>query len=204
MLPFVSICFRPLLTINQSEVRKRMAIGDRVYEAFEQLAAKNYESATIQVSIAVDATAKAKYGKKLGSGKRFCRFIEEHREFIYFVAGGCGPRLVFKNNADIVFGEKGRLSEVLYKFLRNPVIHEGGLADGVVFQEGPVVGHDNGKFIIMPAMLIGTLLCVIGERSNAAQHLNMEIRLEICGRAFPVSQIWGALDRVKAEIGFKP
>jgi hypothetical protein len=93
---------------------------------------------------------------------------------------------------------------VLYKFLRNPVIHEGGLADGIVFQEGSVIGHNDGKFIITPVILIGTLLCVIGERSNAAQHLKMEVHLEICGRAFPVNQIWGALDRVKADIGFNP
>lgn len=132
-----------------------MAITDRIEKAFTEIVEKDYENATIQLSIAIDATAKKKYSKKLGNGARYKKFIEEHREFIIFFSLGCGAKIVLAEGAEMKFGERGTLANILYKYVRNALLHEGDVSDNIVFKEDPSLGHEGDKFIINPHMLWG-------------------------------------------------
>ena len=180
-----------------------MAIGDRVQEALQKFISSDYENAMVQIAIAIDATAKIKYSKKLRTGERFRKFIQENQEFILYVALGCGPRFIFEGDGNMKFMHRGSLAQVVYKYVRNALLHEGEVSDDIVFRHGPVIGHEGDKFIVSSELIVGMLLSVIGDQKNASQKLKTEVTLNIAGKKIPVNSIWGRLDIVKASVGFK-
>jgi hypothetical protein len=180
-----------------------MAISDRVGEAIKKLLEKDYENAIVQISIALDSTSKRAYGGDK-VGERFRRFITEHEEFIIYVALGCGPRFYYEGDAKkqgaFKFGARGTLANVIYKYVRNALLHEGDLSSDVVLREGSIMGHEGDKFILGSEMIMGLLLSVIGAPVNAQERLDEPCSFS-CGEAnLPLDELWGKLDTIKKTI----
>jgi hypothetical protein len=182
-----------------------MAISDRVEEAITKLLVKDYENAIVQIAIALDSTSKRAYGGNK-VGVRFRRFITENEEFIIYVALGCGPRFYYEGEAKekgaFRFGTRGTLANVIYKYVRNSLLHEGDLSADVVLKEGAVMGHEGDKFILGSEMIMGLLLSVIGAPVNAHERLSKACTFSRGGANLPLEELWGKLDAIKKAIDF--
>lgn len=179
-----------------------MAIADRIDEALQKMAADDFEAAAVQISIAIDATAKAIYPKNYKVGQRFKALVDDNEEFILFVAMGCGTRFVLRGDGALEFGEKGRLSQVLYKYVRSSLIHEGELDEGVVLRAGSVIGIDEARFILGSEMLTGLILLLLGLPVNKRQVLRNQHEIIFRGQRFSAQSLWGRLDYIQQVAGF--
>ena len=182
-----------------------MAISDRVGEAIKKLSEKDYENAIVQISIALDSTSKRVYGGNK-VGERFRRFITENEEFIIYVTLGCSPRFYYegdsKEHGAFRFGARGKLANVIYKYVRNALLHEGDLSSDVVLREGPIMGYEEGKFILGSEMIMGLLLSVIGAPVNAQERLDEPCTFSRGDATLPLDELWGKLDTIKRAIGY--
>ena len=180
-----------------------MAIADRIQESIIKMSLHNYENAMVQLSIAIEGTAKKKYDKKISSSERFRSFVNENEEFVIFVALGCEGRFRYlNNNAGFSFSNRGSLAQVLYKYVRNPLIHEGDVGDEIVFREGPINGHEGNKFIVSSELLLGLLLSVVGDPSNLKEKLKINVQIEVGGTVMLLNDIWGRSEVIKRNVGF--
>ena len=123
-----------------------MSIGNRIDEAYIKLVSNDLENSLIQLSIAIDATAKKKYNGEKKVGKRVRTFVEEYEDLItHFSMAG---QLRIFAGGGISYGDKGSLGDVVYKSIRCAILHEADLSQQVVFKAGKLQGMDNGKFIV--------------------------------------------------------
>lgn len=180
-----------------------MARADRIKHALESLRTGDLENATMQVAVAIDATAKAKYPNIKRVGKRFRAFLLPEQEFILYCALGCGPRFIFSGDGGFRFGTKGSLEDVLYEFARSPLVHEGDASAHVSFMAGPVAGMDGDKFIISDAMLAGLILVVVGDPANARERLKPDRVIDFAGKRFPINACWGRLADIRSSLQFR-
>lgn len=61
-------------------------VGKRINTAIDHILNEDWENALIQISIAMDATAKKKWSKKMTVGRRISNFINEYEQFIHLLA----------------------------------------------------------------------------------------------------------------------
>lgn len=174
-----------------------MAISDRVEAGLAHFRAKNWESALLELSAAIDQSAKHRYPGENKVGVRFRSFITHYREFIMFGAMGFGVRIFGEIELDKV---DNTIAKLLYKRVRNPVVHDAGLnEDFVVMNEpgmtlgGPSVGL--GNFFILAAFL-----AVIGEPANHRERLKVDQRLAFGGVDISVNNSWGQFDSIEKMI----
>jgi len=162
---------------------------------------KDYENAMIQAAIAVDATAKKKYSRKLGSGARFRKFIDENEDFILCMALGGKTRILV--SGELTFQRRGKISNILYKYVRNPLLHEGDASSNIVFTSEPKFGHFGDKVIVRDTTIWGVLLSVIGDPINNRCKLANDLEIEIEGVSLNLNSLWGRFDNIKQLLNYK-
>lgn len=180
-----------------------MTIANRVDEAFAKLRMNDLENALIQISIAVDATAKKANPPKMGVGNRCRKFISSNEDFIYyFTLSGMfrvGPQ------GTVNFGKNIRFGEILYESVRCSLLHEGDISQKVAFTEALTLGHDpSGKFLINKNMLLGLLFAVISDPVNQHEKLKSDIVIDYNGVPLFINQLWGNPDEIKKRVGYVP
>ena len=177
-----------------------MSIGNRVDEAYLKLISGDLENSLIQLSIAIDATAKKKYGNKTGVGKRVRNFISEYEDLITHLSMAGRLRLFAKNG--VKFGDKGSLGNVVYKSIRCSLLHEADLSDQVVFKTGPVIGMEDGKFVVTDQLLWGLLLILVGEETNTNEVMKQNHQMQFNGNNLDLNNLWGNLAEIKKLTGY--
>ena len=188
---------RPLL----AALGTAMTIGKRIDEAYEKLIANDYENALIQLSIAVDSTAKNVFNSEKKVGKRIRSYISENEDLLTHYAMN-GTLRIFASGGTY-YGEQGQLEDVFYKSIRCALLHEGTVEDKIVFKTGTVQGMDDGRFIVTDQMLWGLLLLVVGESANSRQKLVSEKTIRMGEKHFHLSDFWGRSDLIKQITGYK-
>ena len=124
-------------------------------QAFDNLEKGNNELALVSILPIFDNACKKKW-KKLGVGARFRKGVEETEEIITFLmaSGSC----LFTN---CKYGEL-KLPELIYKYLRNSIIHEGKMPDNVGFVNEPKIIIE-GNSVKFPVQFVsGLLIASIG------------------------------------------
>jgi hypothetical protein len=182
-----------------------MSVSGRVQEALAKLAAEDYENSAVQISIALDATAKRIFGAKSKVGERFRNFVNEHEEFLIYAALGYGARIKFDGikGPGMRFGNRGDLGRILYKYVRNALLHEGDVSSEIQFKKGTVLGNANGKFILCSELLVGLTLVVVGAKPNARERLNKDVTLTTHKGNVRVNEHWGDFEAICSAIGYK-
>ena len=179
-----------------------MTIGNRIDEAIVKLSSGDMENALIQIAIAIDATAKKKYDGEKKVGKRIKTFVMAHEDYItHYQMNG---RLKIITGAGIGYGDKGSLGQVVYKSLRCALLHEADISDEVVFNHGPVMGMDNGKFIVTDNLLWGLVFILIGEETNSKQRLKAAHKVQFNGTQLDLDSLWGNEKEIKMVVGYVP
>lgn len=172
-----------------------MSIGNRIDEAFIKLVSGDLENALIQLSIAIDATAKRKFTKEKKVGSRVKRFINEYEDLITHFSMA-GQLRVFAGGG-ITYGEKGNLGEVVYKSIRCALLHEADISKQVIFKCGISMGREDGKFIVTDQLLWALILILIGDETNADQTLKQRHIMKFNNVNLELSELWGDLESIK-------
>lgn len=166
-----------------------MAISDRLENAIKHYANKDYESALLELSPAIDATSKRRQPKdKVGA--RFKAFIHEHRSFIFFGALGWGVRLVFTGDGDVELDKaENTISKFLYVRARNAMVHDGELDRFKVLEENELrldeaVGIGRG-------FILALILAVIVDPVNNREKFKMDLAWEIGKVKLNLNDYWG-------------
>jgi len=109
-----------------------MSVRARIEDAEVLWKAGRLEGAVIQVLIAVGATVRKRYPKPMGDNKAFKQFI--HDEIAKITNGPT-------TNVDFYYDGKHHVGveDIIYKFIRCNLVHEGKLPETIVFTQ-PVVG----------------------------------------------------------------
>lgn len=105
-----------------------MSVRDRIEDSQLLFDAGRLEGALVSVLLAVASTARKRYPKSTGmnDGAAFVKFLEDERQK---TLGGKEIRIEFR-------GESLSLERLLYKFVRNYLVHEAELEDHISFDYG--------------------------------------------------------------------
>jgi len=174
-----------------------MSIGDRVDEAYVKLGSDDLENSLIQLSIAIDATAKRKFKKEKKVGRRIKKFVDEYEDLIIHFSMA-GQLRIFARDG-IVYGKKGSLGNVVYKSIRCALLHEADISDQVVFKKGTVLGMDNGKFIVTDQFLWGLILILVGDKININQRFKIPREMIFNGVRLKLNDCWGNIEHIKTS-----
>ena len=177
-----------------------MAIADRVEKAFIDLQGRDLENALIQISVAVDATAK-RMRPKSGVGERCRKFIQSNEDFIYHFA--MDGRLKLADGARLKFGQAGDLGHILYKSVRCALLHEGDISSTVEFVSNLSLGHKGGKFLINEGMIFGLLFAIVAAPVNIRERTKSDLRIEYKGQPLNINELWGRPDLINTLVSYK-
>lgn len=174
-----------------------MAVSDRIEASLSHFRAKNYDSALLELSAAIDQTAKLRSPNEKKVGVRVRAFLHDYREFILFGAMGFGVQIFGDLNVDKV---DDTLAKLLYKRVRNPVVHDAGINETFevldepgIMMAGPTIGLRN--FFILAA-----ILAVIGDLANRWQRLKVDQTLAFGDVKLRVNECWGNFEAIKKAI----
>jgi hypothetical protein len=168
-----------------------MPISDRVIECIDKYNVNDLDNALIQICIALDGTAKKEYPKIKKVGKRFKEFVKSNQDIITYFTFGTN---VFIN---CQFG-KYTIEELIYEVLRCGLLHEAEVPEMIKFVEPnqPIAISDK-MWCIPKTFIFGTLLAIIGAKSNANQLLSDNIEVTIMDQKFKVNDLWGHANIVR-------
>ena len=166
-------------------------VSRRIEKAIEAYLEKDYESCLIQYFPALDKTAKKRRPRScVGVGTRIKAFLEDEIDIISDVA--LGSRLKITSDGLSI-------SDVLYKYARTSVVHEGELDSRITFDEsiGLIASDD---WCLNTRYILGLILAVILAPENHKEALEKDISFNIRGRSFRVSELWGEREMVITHI----
>ena len=181
-----------------------MAIGDRIDEAIVKLIANDYENALVQISIAIDATAKKKYNGEKKVGIRVRKFVDENEDLLTHCTMNGQLKFVATGEGEVRYGDKGRIGQVVYKSIRCALLHEADISDNVVFLQGPTLGIHEGKFIVSDNMLWGLVLILVGDQTNKNQKLKGTHSVRCFGVTLEINKLFGKLEKIKELTKYMP
>ena len=183
-----------------------MAIEDRVDRGFRSLAEKDYESALIAASIAVDATAKRER-RNLSNNKAYKAFIKSNMPIITrFSMGGTTVYGDFRlgwTNPDVRADADGlvNLEQILYHVVRCGLVHEAELPSSVVIcEENRIGSNDQGQLILPSTIVVGLLVAVIASPRNKNCVSMMQWTVDWGDGPTVVTDYWGEKLKLLKEI----
>jgi len=173
-----------------------MKIGDYIDEAIDKVFLEEPEHALVQISIAVDATAREKYGSNK-VGDRIRKFATENEVFILNTA--LNGIVTFQPNAT-TFSSLGKFDDIVYKVIRCPSVHGDDVSKHIVYLKECRVGLDDGKFIVTPLFLWGLIFSVVGEVVNSTQILKKNYQVQFGRLRLNLNDFWGQMDKLKSTV----
>lgn len=168
------------------------SISRRINSSITALSAKNYEDALIHFFPALDKTAKRRFPKERGVGKRIRNFISEQEGIITSLATGNVIRNINVNGTTF--------SDAIYKFGRNSIAHEGELDERLKITDGNQIRI--GHVWELPASYItGLIVSVLVAPENNGEYLEQDhLALTIFGNEFRLNDLWGKQSEVEKVI----
>jgi len=175
-------------------------ISKRVETAIWHLSERDFENALIQISIAIDGTAKKKFPNEKKVGERIKKFITEYERFIYqFISFG-----TLNMPAGSISIQK-KLPELVYETIRCALLHGDDDFEKyiVIKEEEMILGVRKGRVIITPGYITGFLFSVIVDSVNKNEHCISNPVFGINGKPpVKINNLWGNLTEVKKYTGY--
>ena len=164
-------------------------ISRRIEHCLLNLQANDYEAVLVNLFPAIDRTAKKRRPRE-GVGSRIKSFLTEEETLISAVTGN----IISSISIDGV-----TLPDALYKFGRNPIMHEGELDERLQIVDEGVI--QLGRRWILPLeYVIGMMVSVIVAPENKNEQLRAEGAIQILKHPFKINAIWGKKDLIKNHI----
>ena len=168
-----------------------MSVSDRVREAIDCLQRGQPTNALIQVSIAIDATAKALYPRDK-VGQRCKKFLRENQALITLFGLG-----FLDIHGDIHYswpddprGYKTQ-EEVLYNVVRCSLLHDGELDERVRLTHERVLGSERGGIVLLSTHIITGLILAVVASTPAKYPMPAHYTITVGGATYPMSEFWG-------------
>lgn len=177
------------------------AIGKRIGDALEFYAKRDYERTCLHLMPALDATAKRARGGKEGVGERIRGFIAANEALI--TAIGKEPVTMLVGNR---YGESHKtLPEIVYKFVRTSVSHEGQLDPLLRLNEFPefLLGEKDGLWHLPASYLMAIAAAVIVEPTNQNEICPTNPTIRVFDRRFMLDELWGRRDLLIEHVATK-
>ncbi len=166
------------------------SISRRLASCIEHLGAREYEAALIDLSPALDKTAKRRR-PKAGVGERIRAFVADQEAIITAIATG---NIITNISVDGI-----SFPDAIYKFGRTPIAHEGELDPRLAFNDKGSL--QIGKTWNLPSSYIAALsVAVIVASENKDEHIETPLTVTVLGRQFPLNDLWGQEELVKGVI----
>lgn len=148
-----------------------------------------FEEALINLFPAIDKTAQKRRPKEK-VGKRITSFLEDQQEIITLVATHNSIQLSYNGLS---------MAEAIYKFARNPLIHEGELDPMISFnnQEGLIIGD---KWNLPPSYILGLTVGVIVSKENSDEYIDNSLGCKLWNYNYRFNELWGHPELVRKAI----
>jgi hypothetical protein len=166
-------------------------VGKRINTAIDHILNEDWENALIQISIAMNATTKKKWSKKMAVGRRISNFIKEYEQFLFIVIKWILASWVRWHIAYDIDGKKTELPKIYSKLIRGALVHGGEeLSDKFVFEKQKI-GVESGKIIINQGHLLGFLLSVVVDPVNKDESCKNNPMIFYMGKNIFINSLWG-------------
>jgi hypothetical protein len=180
-----------------------MAISDRISQCIEHLDQGDHENAFIQLSIAIDGTAKKQY-VGLGSTKRCKKFLRDNLPFVLWsLTNGTTTKVkdfTFEFQSSGSPSGPTKFEDVVYSALRCNLLHEASLPDNIEFTSQSAIMMKDGR-LHFPTALIGALaFAVISSPANANEPAPLGQSFTFGTKTFDISELWADRAAVKEAI----
>jgi len=154
----------------------------------------NYFQGMLNICPAIDSTAKKRYNIK-ENGKRIKQYLND--ELPNLISLGSGIRADFKAGTTVNIHSE-TLGGLIYKFIRNPIIHEGEWSKRVVLADNFTLGYDPlGKIVLPKALLRNLPVVVVGSIENASLKFNNLLEIEGSPNKWhDLNNYWGKIDKI--------
>ncbi|MEB5773065.1 hypothetical protein MXE95_02915 [Aeromonas caviae] len=169
-------------------------ISRRTQHCLERLRERDCEGALVNLFPAIDKTAK-KRRPKANVGERIRAFLQDEEILISAI----GTRNIITN-----FNYDGlTLHDVMYKFGRTSIAHEGELDPRLTFNSdlGLQIGRDGWNLPV--GYIVGMSIAVIIAPENIGERTAEGLVIEILGGRFVLNDIWGRPEPVHRHISTK-
>lgn len=168
-----------------------MAVSDRVQEALVKIKKHDIDNALIQLSIAIDATAKKMYPHRKNA-QRIKGFLQAKRSFIWW----CLLNGIPNANGEfcLSFANKGYvpIEDIMYKYIRCSVLHEGKIPDNITFSYVEYIRvNADGSLILPVAYLQAVLWAVICSTENKGEKMTCDYFCCFGKEKVNLNDFWG-------------
>ncbi|OBS98266.1 hypothetical protein A9259_07355 [Vibrio cyclitrophicus] len=170
----------------------------RFKQIFECLCNEDYSTALTLICPLIDKAGKNIYGIKK-PGERFKKVLTDNNSFLYWMMSS--GMFVMEDGADLIFGREGKgnvnLSQSIYKFVRNSLLHEAELSTEIEFVDDGRLGPDGDK-VLFPKNLIWALAFMLAYLECYKKDCPKDYSLKISGVPMPIKQLWGSKKEIMA------
>ncbi|NOU53108.1 hypothetical protein HG263_21645 [Pseudoalteromonas sp. JBTF-M23] len=171
-------------------MKKPTGVSRRIHQSFKHLQENDFEGSLVNLFPALDKTAKRRRAKD-GVARRIKAFLEEEMPLISIIA--MGFYMPFSCNGN-------RLSDVLYKFGRTSIAHEGELDSRLEISTSEDIIINANKWHLPSGFILGMSVAVITAPENIDEFIEMPFSIEIYGKRFNLSELWGNSPLIKDHI----
>lgn len=169
----------------------------RFQQIFDCLCEEDFSTALTLICPLIDGAGKKLYRIKK-PGKRFKKVLTDNNSFLYWMLSN--GMFIMEDGADLIFSRNNKevinLSESIYKFVRNSLLHEAELSKEIEFVDG-CIGPYNDK-IVLPKNLIWALAFMLIYLECYEKDCPQNYTLSISGVPIPLEDIWGNKEKVMA------
>ena len=168
------------------------AISRRIEKALKAITDEDYEEALLNIFPALDKTAK-KRRPLVGVGVRITEFIRDEGKYI--------TGLTTSNSIGNFRTIEYDLAQVIYKFARNSLLHEGEIDESILtinkeghFSFGP------GYWSIPESYVKGLLVVIILAPENKHTFGCNKYEMNIINKKYNLGTLWGRKDFFKIKL----
>jgi hypothetical protein len=168
------------------------AISRRMKDCICRLQEGNFEGALVDLFPALDKTAQ-KRRPTLGVGARIKAFLDDEELLIHSLALGraMSTKIRVKEMA---------FSDVIYKFGRSAILHEGELDSRLKFSKANIIEIGVDQWHLSTNYITAMTIAVIAAPENQRESIDGTLKTTIFEREFAINELWGKKEEVNSLI----
>ncbi|MEW8000627.1 MAG: hypothetical protein AB2795_18930 [Candidatus Thiodiazotropha endolucinida] len=177
-----------------------MSLDKRFRQIFDNLIAKDYGSALTLICPLIDKAGKEIFGLK-NTGKRFKKIINDNQEFLYWVMSNGGVLMTKDSKLYYDFGHyKTELPGLIYKLVRNNLLHEAEISDQILFVKEIRFGPQPDGTIVFPINLIWSMALMLTYLPCYERHCPSDLSVSLNDVNINFKDCWGDKDKLLSYI----
>ena len=165
-------------------------VSKRITSCLESLDSGDYESALIHLILALDKTAKKRRPKK-GVGARIRGFVEDEEYLISVLAT--------RNSITDVKVDGLSFPQVIYKFGKSAILHEGKLDPRLTFNDRGSL-HIGAVWNLPTPYITAICICTVAAPENRDEQILQSFTAEILDSTFDLNDLWGNRTEIQKRV----